>query len=256
MRHHSIEHIVHDVSVLHHKYGADCITFADEGFLLNEEKFIHILEEIKREGISVKYRASSRIDILQRLKPETWDLMKKNGVIAIGTAPESGSQRMLDYMGKGITLEQVYEVDAILTKYKFFKTFNILVCTPTETIEDLKATLLLLCNLAETSKYCPYPMGTLYKYIPLPGTSLFDDAIAKGLKQPEELEGWGLFDNIFAEDVSEKRSAIRPWILDADIDFIEKATQLTDTLNHEFIGEGADVSRIDQHIQNIKKLIE
>ena len=256
MRHHSIEHIVHDVSVLHHKYGADCITFSDEGFLQNEDKFIHILEEIKREGISVKYRFASRIDILKRLKPETWDLMKEYGVIAIGTAPESGSQRILDYMGKGITLEQIYEVDAILTKYKFYKTFNILVCTPTETIDDLKATLLLLCNLAETSKYCPYPMGTLYKYIPLPGTGLFDDAIAKGLKQPEKLEDWGPFDNIFAEDVSEKRSAIRPWISDADIDFIEEATRLIDTLNHEFIGEGADVSRIEQHIQNIKKLIE
>ena len=38
VRNHSIEHIVRDVSTLHHSYGADCITFADEGFLQTEKK--------------------------------------------------------------------------------------------------------------------------------------------------------------------------------------------------------------------------
>jgi anaerobic magnesium-protoporphyrin IX monomethyl ester cyclase len=254
MRNHSIEHIVRDVSVLHRKYGADCIMFADEGFLQSEERFINILEAIRNEGIFIKYRFAARTDILLRLKPETWEMMKEYGVIGIGTAPESGSQRILDYMGKGITLEQIYKVDAILTKYKFFKSFNFLVCTPSETIEDLKATLLLLSNLAETSKYCPYPIGTaLHKYIPLPETKLFDDAIMKGFKPPEKLEEWGYFD---CDAVRETRSIVRPWLLDADFDFIEKATVLIETLNHEFTGEGANISKINQLLQDIKKLIE
>lgn len=251
MRNHSIEHIVRDVSILHRKYGADCITFADEGFLQNEQRFIQILEAIRNEGIFIKYRFSARINILHRLKPETWELMKEYGVISVGTAPESGSQRVLDYMGKGITLKQIYEVDAILTKYKFFKTFCVLICTPSETIEDLKATLLLLSNLAETSKYCPYPIGTLHKYIPLPETKLFDDAINKGFKPPEKLEDWGHFD---LEDVRETRSIVRPWLLDSDFDFVEKAIVLIETLNHEFTGADANISKINQLLQNIKHL--
>ena len=252
MRNHSIEHIVRDVSILHRKYGADSINFTDEGFLQNEERFIKILEAIRDEGIFVKYRFAARIDILLKLKSETWEIMKEYGVIGIGTAPESGSQRILDYMGKGITLEQIYRVDTLLTKYKFFKTFNILICTPSETMEDLKATLLLLCNLAETSKYCVYPIGMLHKYIPLPGTKLFHDAIVKGFKPPENLEDWGIFD---FEDVKETRNIVRPWLLDTDFDFIEKATVLMETLNHEFIGEDANISKIDQLIQDIKRLI-
>ncbi len=252
MRYHSIEHIVHDVSILYHKYGADCITFADEGFLQNEERFIQILEAIRNEGIFIKYKFAARIDILLRLKPETWEKMKEYGVIAISAAPESGSQRILDYMGKGITLEQIYKIDAILTKYKFFKTFNFLVCTPSETIEDLKATLLLVSNLAETSKNCPYPIGTLNKYIPLPGTKLFDDAISKGFKPPENLEDWGHFD---IEDVKGTRSIVRPWLLDKDFDFVEKAIMLIEILNSEFIGEGTNISKINQILQDIKKLL-
>jgi radical SAM superfamily enzyme YgiQ (UPF0313 family) len=252
MRNHSIEHIVRDVSILHRKYGADCITFADEGFLQNEERFIQILEAIRREGIFTKYRFSARVDILLRLKSETWEMMKEYGVIGVATAPESGSQRILDYMGKGITLEQIYKVDAILTKYRFFKAFNVLICTPSETIDDLKATLRLLVNLAETSRYCPYPIGTLHKYIPLPGTKLFDDAIIKGFKPPEKLEDWGSFD---FEDVKETRNIVRPWLLNADFDFVEKATALMETLNHEFTGEGANISKINQLLRDIKRLI-
>lgn len=252
MRYHSVEHIVHDVSVLHRTYGADCITFADEGFLQNEKRFIGILEAIRNEGMFLKYRFSARIDLLLRLKPETWDMMKEYGVIAIGCAPESGSQRILDYMGKGITLEQIYKLDDILTKYKFFKTFNILICTPSETIEDLKATLLLLCNLADTSKYCPYPIGELNKYIPLPGTELFDDAIMKGFKPPKKLEEWGYFDYT---DVRKTKHIVRPWMSDEDYEFIEKAATLMERLNHEFTGEDANISKINQLILAIKKLI-
>ena len=102
--------------------------------------------------------------------------MKEYGAIAIGTAHESGLQRILDYVGKGITLDQIYRLDATLIQHKFFKSFNVLVSTPSETVEDLKATLRLPSNLAETSLYCPYPLGTLHKYIPLPGTRLFEDS--------------------------------------------------------------------------------
>lgn len=253
MRNHSIEHIVRDAGILHRKYGADCINFADEGFLQNERRFVQLLKSIRNEGIQVTFRFSARIDILLRLHQETWELMKEYGVIGITTAPESGSQRMLNYMGKGITLGQIYKADALLTKYKMFKSFNILVCTPSETIEDLKATLLLLCNLAETSKYCPSPLGTLHKYIPLPETKMFEDAIAKGFKPPDKLEDWGYFD---FEDVRGTRSIVRPWLLECDYDYIEMATALVEKLNNEFIGEGANEGLIDQRIRDIRSIID
>ena len=253
IRRHSIEHVVRDVAVLHREYGADCITFGDESFLLNEDRFIGMLEAIRREGISVKYRFGARIDLLLRLKPETWELMKEYGVIAIGAAPESGSQRILDYMHKGITLEQIYQVDALLTKHRFFKSYNILISTPAETIDDLKATLRLLCDLAETSRYCPYPLGTLHKYIPLPGTRMFDDAVRKGFRPPERLEDWGGFD---FEDVRETRSVVRPWLMDRDYAFVEQATERVEALNAAFTGADADQAKIAELIASLRTLAQ
>ncbi len=251
MRLHSIEHIVRDVSTLHRRYGADCITFGDEGFLLNESRFLEMLEALRRAGVSVAYRFAARIDLLLRLKPETWERMKDYGVIAIGTAPESGSQRVLDDMNKGITLEQIYQVDALLTKHRFYKSINILIGTPSETLDDLKATLRLVCDLAETSRYCPYPLGTLHQYIPLPGTVMFDEAVRAGFRPPERLEDWGGFD---FEDVRRTRGVVRPWLLDRDYDFIERATKLIEALNAAFTGADADQGRITELIAAVRAL--
>lgn len=253
MRYHSLDHIVHDVSVLTREYGADCITFADEGFLQSEKKFIEILQAIRDDGIFVKYRFSARIDQLLRLKTETWEIMKDYGVIGITTAPESGSQKILDYMGKGITLDQIYAVDAIMSKYKFFKAFNFLICTPSETKDDLKATLKLILDLTNTSTYCPYPLGDLNKFIPLPGTKLFEDAVCKGLVSPKKLEDWAHFD---FENITETRGHVRPWLLNSDFDFINKASKLVEELNLEFTGYGSNMARINDLKAEIARLIE
>lgn len=252
MRFHSIEHVVKDVHTLHFQYGADCITFADEGFLQNQDKFLSLLQAIKDDGISVKYRFSARVDLLLRLRDSTWEALKEYGVIGISTAPESGSERVLKSMGKGITLNQIYAVDNLLTKHGFFKAFNVLICTPDETIDDIRDTMRMLLNLAKTSTYCPYPLGTLHKYIPLPGTEMFDDAIKRGLQPPNRLEEWVDYD---IEDAMGRRSSVRPWITDADSQFINKAIIAMESLNNCFTGPSADDAAIESGRNAVRALL-
>lgn len=253
MRFHTIEHIAKDVHTLHSQYGADCITFADEGFLQDQDRFLSILQAIKEDGVDVKYRFSARVDLLLRLRDSTWEALKDYGVIGISTAPESGSERILKYMGKGITLDQIYKVDELLTKHKFFKAFNVLICTPEETIDDLKDTMRLLLNLAKTSTCCPYPLGTLHKYIPLPGTEMFEDAIRRGLQPPGRLEDWVGYD---LEDAVGRRSTVRPWITDADGIFIGKAIAAMESLNQRFTGRGVDPASIEAGCDDIRTLLQ
>jgi radical SAM superfamily enzyme YgiQ (UPF0313 family) len=210
VRYHTLNHILNDVTTLW-AHGADCITFADEMFLLDEDRFLSILSMLNSYNDECKYRFWARVDLLLRLHPATWREMKDRGVIAIGTAPESGSQRMLDYMGKGITVDQIYKVNDLLSKYGFYKSFNFLICTPRETKKDLAETVEMARNLVADSGYSPYPIGTLNKYIPLPGTELYKDAIAHGFKEPEKLEDWRYFD---MQGVEDTLHIVRPWIKD------------------------------------------
>jgi radical SAM superfamily enzyme YgiQ (UPF0313 family) len=211
------------------------------------------LNSIRKENIFIKYRFSARVDLLLKLKNETWEALKDYGVIAIGTAPESGSQKILDYMGKKITLEQIYQLDDILSKYNFFKSYNILIGTPQEQREDLKLTLKLLIDLASTSFSSPYPFGTLHKYIPLPGTDMYNDAIRLGFKAPNSLDEWRYFD---IDNVSNTSDIVRPWISKKNLDYINKAIFLVEELNSQFKGpEQTDIKSVKGVIHQIEKLI-
>ncbi len=251
IRLHTIDHIVKDVKTLVRDYGIDMITFGDENFIWNEKRLLDILSAIRKEGISVKYRFLTRIDLLLRLKEKTWETLKKYGLAAVVTGPESGSQKILDYLGKGITLEQIYQLDEILTRHGFYKTYNILICTPAETRDDLNLSLKLILDLAGSSLSSPYPFS-LNKYIPLPGTEIYQDAIQHGFRPPEKLLDWGKFD---FEDIANTRGLVRPWISKEDFSYIQKAIDLVEKLNSEFKGPEANFKTIKNIIGEIEAFI-
>jgi len=253
MRYHTIEHILSDIETLVTKYGADGITFGDENFLVKKSRLISVCEALLKANFGVKYRASARADLLCRLGEDTLDLMKKVGFIGIAVGIESGSQRMLDFMGKDITLEQIRKVDSILTKKRFFKTYNFMTCLPGETVEDVKDTLRLIVELAETSLYSPYPFSILHKFIPLPGTELYKIASDYGFKPPHSIEGWTDFDVV---DVSKNTDVVRPWLSQEMAAFVNRANELVEGLNVLFIGDNADKRAISEKVDAIRSFVE
>ena len=252
VRFHTIDHIVNDIRNLVEEYRADLITFNDENFLLSEKRFIKILEALKSEGITVKLRFAARIDQLLKLKETTWELMKNSSVVNIGIAPESGSQKILDYMGKNLNLDQVYQADDLINKFGFYKSFNFLICTPEETKEDLNLTLKLVSNLARSSLDSPYPFGTLHKYIPLPGTEMYYDAIESGFVPPDILDDWTRFD---FENLDKTRDTVRPWISKDYFIYVNTAINLIEKLNLSMKGQGADKKVILDNIKEIDQFI-
>lgn len=248
VRLHSIENIVNDVKILTERFGADLINFSDENFILSEERLISIFDALRHEGIKTKYKFTGRVDQLLKLRRTTYEMLKEEGVICIGFAPESGSQKILNYMGKGITVNQIYEINEILSVHGFFKSTNILIGTPEETKDDLYLTLKLVCYLARSSINYPSPFPfSLNKYIPLPGTEMYLDAINKGFKPPQDLEDWTYFD---FEDIERTLARIRPWITpEYYYQYFSKAISLIENLNDSMQGLGSDREKIKKNIR-------
>ncbi|MDC0336059.1 B12-binding domain-containing radical SAM protein [Pseudodesulfovibrio sp.] len=209
VRLHSIDHVVDEIKLLTNKYGVDGIHFTDENFVLSENRLLKLFKRLEAENISCSYRFSGRVDGLLKLKESTYAYLKEVGVISIASAPESGSQHVLDIMGKGIRSEQIFELDEMLTRHRFNKTYNILFGVPGETLEDVNQTIDMIVKIAKNSTYCPYPFAYPALYIPLPGTELYTDAVRAGFQPPSTFQGWGYFDLEKAQDTLEQ---IRPWI--------------------------------------------
>jgi radical SAM superfamily enzyme YgiQ (UPF0313 family) len=116
------------------------------------------------------FKCLSRADLL--LRPGDIDALRRAGCETVWIGAESGSQKVLDAMEKGTTVEQVREaarrLKAAGIRVAFFLQFGY----PGETWEDIEATLQLVRDCD------PDDIGISVSY-PLPGTPFYERVEAK-----------------------------------------------------------------------------
>lgn len=85
------------------KIGIKYVWFYDECFTLDRERIVNVCERILEEDINIKWFCDSRVDLVDE---KLLKLMRKGGCIGIAYGVESGSQKILNLMNKGTTVEQ------------------------------------------------------------------------------------------------------------------------------------------------------
>ena len=111
------------------------------------------------------------------MRGDTIDALGRAGCQIVWVGAESGSQKVLDAMEKGTTVEQIYEASRRLhaagVKVAFFLQFGY----PGETREDIEKTLQMVRDCQ------PDDIGMSVSY-PLPGTTFYDRVKGElGVKQ-------------------------------------------------------------------------
>lgn len=173
----SPQHVIHEIEYLLEHFQPDHFWMSDDIFGLKPgwvEEFGRLVEE---RNLKFKYKIQSRADLLQH---ETIvKALAKSGAETVWIGAESGSQKILDAMDKGITLDQIRKATLLLKKYNvkpaFFLQFGYL----GETHQDINATIQLVLELM------PNEIGISVSY-PLPGTKFYD--IVKGMLK--EKKNW------------------------------------------------------------------
>ena len=95
---------VDELEWLLHRYQADTAWFADDVFTIHHEWLFEYAAEMKRRGLKVPFECISRAD---RLDERVIDILAELGCYRLWIGSESGSQRLLDAMERGITVDQV-----------------------------------------------------------------------------------------------------------------------------------------------------
>jgi len=177
------ERIVSQIEHLQRRYGVKFIRLFEDNFTLNRKRLRRFCHLVIRKKLKVKWDCDSRAD----LSGEDIALMARSGCVSVALGIESGSQRMLDFLQKGTTVEEMEKTFWFFVKHKIMPRVNIMVGLPTETIEDFKMTQKLLERLDNP----PYIYN---RYVPYPGTILFDYCVANGLiTAPKKLGDWANF---------------------------------------------------------------
>ena len=176
VRFHSAEYVVNEIERLV-CIGANNIPIQDDLFIADRKRFEQITHLLIQKGLNKRFKSS--INIRANLV-DNWLLgvLNKFPIQEVHFGAESGSNRILTLMGKGVTVEKNQAaIDAIRSQgIKVVCSF--IVGWPTETEEELRSTYNFLINNIRAGKL---DQGCSMNILsPMPGTKVWSDAVRDG----------------------------------------------------------------------------
>jgi len=161
----SPERVVEEIQMLTERYNVQSFWMCDDIFGLKPHWVQDFNQFIQEKKLRIRYKMQSRVDLL--LKEDTIDSLVESGLYEAWVGAESASQKILDAMDKGTTVEEIYEATRLLkkkgVKVAFFLQFGYL----GETEEDIYKTIRMVEELL------PDSIGISVSY-PLPNTKFYE----------------------------------------------------------------------------------
>jgi len=207
----NVKKMVSELQELNSKYGIKHFEFIDEA--MSGDYIRELSEAILDSGLEINWYCNARLE--NSFTKDVFVIARKAGLRMILWGLESGSERIMALINKGVDFEKRPEIlknasDADIWNYAY-----IFFGFPSETHEDVVATADLICNNLDIIHYYGRSMFTLGKHaqlshdpekfgiIKLPDDEEFSATASftrnKGLSQKELEESINLFRDRYAE---------------------------------------------------------
>lgn len=166
VRRRSVENIVAEIIECVEKYNIRNFLFWSDIFNLDKKWTMDLCQAIIDSGLKITWSANTRADTADL---EMAKMMYKSGCRLVSIGVESGSQEMLEKMGKNITLNDVRRTVKVFKQAKI-RIYNYFVIgLPWETEETVEETIRFAIEL--NSDFISF-----YTATPLPGSRFYDYA--------------------------------------------------------------------------------
>src|SRR5580692_10303598 len=130
--------VVDEVEWLLNRYSPDMAWVSDDVFTINHAWIRAYSAEMKKRNLRVPFECISRAD---RLNAEMLDLLAELGCFRIWIGSESGSQRILDAMDRGVKVEQVQSAVRMTRERGIQSGMFLMWGYEGEELEDIEATV-------------------------------------------------------------------------------------------------------------------
>ena len=163
-RRRSPEAVLDEIESLLHEYSPDQLWIADDVFTIHYGWLAAYAAGMKRRGLRIPFECITRAD---RVTPHVADLMAGLGCARVWIGSESGSQRILDAMQRGVKVEQVRNAIALFKERGIETGMFLMWGYEGEELSDVEATI------AHVKTSRPDVFLTTVSY-PIKGTPYFD----------------------------------------------------------------------------------
>ena len=168
----SSDRVIEEIKFIANRYQFNSIMFYDDCLLAHKKYLLSLLREMAKLK-KVEVMLQGRANNICMLGDELAEL-KNLGLRAVIVGFESGSQRILDFIGKGTTVEQNIKAGEILHKHNIKIVGNFMIGLPTETNEEIKETIAVANKIKPTIASCSF-------YSPMPGSYIYEYSLKNGL---------------------------------------------------------------------------
>ena len=166
MQYRSEWHIHQELQYLKDNHGIEGFAVVGDNFLVNKRRVHKICESISSLGL--KWSTLSRVDTVDY---DSLEVMHDAGCIEIKFGVESGSELILKAMGKGISVNQIYNTIKMTYSVGIKVKAFIIHGYPGENIETTQETISMLDNLSDMIERV-----SLFRFVPLPGSRVYGQA--------------------------------------------------------------------------------
>lgn len=169
----SIEHIMEEIELLYNKYMVREIHIVDDTFTLDKKRVYGFCNELIRRNIKITYTFPNGVR-LDTLDEPLLIALKKTGCYAMSVGIESGDQKILNDMKKGLTLELIKDKIDLINKVGIDVNGFFIVGYPTETRQTILRTI-------KFAKKLNIKRAHFSSFLPLPGTEATEMLKKEGL---------------------------------------------------------------------------
>jgi radical SAM superfamily enzyme YgiQ (UPF0313 family) len=132
----SADRIMDDIEYLVQALGAKGIYFREDNFTVRKSRVQELCQKILESGIKIKWACETRVDTVDR---ETLTMMRDAGCIGFYVGVEHGSQKILDILQKGVTVDQIIWFFDTIHELGMKAAASMIISHPDETQEDKDA---------------------------------------------------------------------------------------------------------------------
>jgi radical SAM superfamily enzyme YgiQ (UPF0313 family) len=151
------------------KMGIKEIFIYDDTFGANRQRVLDICAGIKKRGLTIAWDIRTRVNTVDR---QILKALKRAGCQRIHFGVEAGTQKILNVLRKGITLEQAEKAFKMTKENNIQTAAYFMIGSPTETKEDILQTVKFMKKI--DPDYVHITITT-----PFPATDLYDKALGE-----------------------------------------------------------------------------
>jgi radical SAM superfamily enzyme YgiQ (UPF0313 family) len=163
----SVGNILEEIEEARRRWRISHFYFNDSTLTLMRDWILSLCEQIRRKGLDITWEGMTRVNAIDR---ELLKALKGAGFVRLSLGIESGDQRILDVMKKGVTVEEIRAAYRLCREEGIETESFAMLGLPGETRETIRRTAWFVRSIPEV-RYSSFSIAT-----PYPGSELMDMA--------------------------------------------------------------------------------